>query len=118
MPMPATLGDQSLIKMVWLNLLSNAIKFTSHKQSRLIEVGSILEEGKVIYYVKDNGIGFDMNQSNHLFGIFKRLPGAKSFEGTGGGLAIVQRIILNHNGKTWAEGKVNEGATFYFTLNS
>ncbi len=113
---PESQGDQSMIRLVWMNLLGNAIKFTSHKQNRLIEVGNSSEDGNIIYYVKDNGIGFDMNLSNQLFGIFKRLPGARSFKGIGGGLAIVQRIILNHNGRIWAEGKVNEGAIFYFTI--
>jgi PAS domain S-box-containing protein len=113
---PVGYGDPSLMRQVWVNLISNAIKFSSKTTNRTIEVGCNTEGIENIYFVKDNGAGFDMAYSNKLFGVFQRLHSAKDFEGTGVGLAIVQRIILRLNGRIWAEGKVNEGATFYFTL--
>jgi len=115
---PAALGDSSMVKQVWVNLIGNAIKFTSKKTDRLIEVGVIAGNKENIYFVKDNGAGFDMAHAAKLFGVFQRLHTIKEFDGIGAGLAIVRRIILRHNGRIWAEGKVNEGATFYFTLPS
>jgi PAS domain S-box-containing protein len=113
---PSTPGDPSMVKQVWVNLIGNAIKFTSKKTDRHIEVGVMAGENENIYYVKDNGAGFEMAHATKLFGVFQRLHSLKDFDGIGAGLAIVRRIILRHNGRVWAEGKVNEGATFYFTL--
>jgi PAS domain S-box-containing protein len=110
-------GDEKLIRQVFINLLSNAIKYTNDTQSAIIEVGSKDEIDEVIYYVKDNGVGFDMQFAHKLFGIFQRLHSEDEFEGTGIGLPIVKRIIERHGGRVWADGKVNKGAIFYFALN-
>ncbi|OGS23627.1 MAG: hypothetical protein A2297_08335 [Elusimicrobia bacterium RIFOXYB2_FULL_48_7] len=113
---PDAPADRVLIKQVFINLLTNALKFTAIKKNVIIEIGGNPEPGRNVYYVKDNGVGFDMQYANKLFGIFQRLHGQEEFEGTGIGLAIVKRIITRHGGEVWAEGKVNEGATFYFSL--
>lgn len=113
---PPAFGDSSMMRQVWVNLISNAIKFSSHKAKQLIEIGCNTEGSQNHYYIKDNGDGFDMLYINKLFGVFQRLHAESDFEGTGVGLAIVQRIILRMNGRVWAEGKVDEGATFYFVL--
>jgi len=109
-------GDQSLINQVFVNLLSNAIKYSSKKERPLIEVQSRLNETEIVYSVKDNGAGFDMQYADKLFGVFQRLHKAKEFDGTGVGLAIAQRIIIKHSGRIWAEAKPEEGATFFFSL--
>jgi PAS domain S-box-containing protein len=114
--LPPSSGDRALIRQVVTNLLSNAAKYSRKSGSPKVEVGGYSENGENIYFVKDNGVGFDMAYSNKLFGVFQRLHGPEEFEGTGVGLAIVQRIIQRHGGRVWANGKVNEGATFYFTL--
>ena len=111
-------GDESLIREVFQNLLSNAIKFSKNEKSPVIEIGGKVEDKENIYYVKDNGVGFDMKYSDKLFGVFQRLHSQEDFKGTGVGLAIVQRIVHRHGGRVWAEGKVGKGATFYFTLPS
>jgi len=115
-PLPPARGDQSMIRQVFVNLLSNAIKFTRPKGSGLIEIGCKVEDIQNIYCVKDNGVGFDMQYADKLFEAFQRHHRVDEFEGTGVGLAIVQRIIHRHGGQVWAEGEVNKGATFYFTL--
>jgi len=105
-----------LIKQVWGNLILNAIKYSKKKENPVVEIGAEIISGALTYYVKDNGAGFDMKHADKLFGVFKRLHADSDFEGTGVGLATVQRIIARHGGEIWAEAKVNEGATFYFTL--
>jgi PAS domain S-box-containing protein len=109
-------GDRTLIKQVYSNLLSNAVKYTKLKDKAYIETGGYREGDENIYYIKDNGVGFDMKYYDKLFGVFQRLHSADDYEGTGVGLAIVQRIIHRHGGRVWAQGKVEEGTTFYFTL--
>ena len=114
--LPLALADSSLLRQVWFNLLSNALKFTSRKERAVIEIGSDHKDDENVYYIKDNGVGFDMAFADKLFGLFQRLHSPKEFTGTGVGLAIVKRIIEKHGGRVWAEGKVHEGATFYFSL--
>ncbi len=112
----AAQGDHAMIRQVFANLISNALKFMKHQPKPAVEIGWYPEGNENIYYVKDNGIGFDMKYVSKLFGMFQRLHSAEEFDGTGVGLAIVQRIIHRHGGRVWCEGKINEGATFYFAL--
>jgi len=114
--LPEARGDASLLRQVWVNLLSNAVKFTLPKERGTIEVGAAPGEREVAYFVRDTGVGFDMGYSHKLFGIFQRLHPGDQFEGTGVGLAIVQRIVDRHGGRVWAEGREGEGATFHFSL--
>lgn len=117
-PVPACRGDRSLIKQVLVNLLANAVKFSRVRSVPSIELGGHSADGENIFYVRDNGVGFDMQYHDKLFGIFQRLHHDSEFEGTGIGLSIVRSIIHRHDGRVWAESKIDEGATFYFSLPS
>jgi len=114
--MPPSFCDDSLMLQVFINLISNALKFSERKTRPLIEIGCSIQHNSTFYYVKDNGVGFDMKFYDKLFGVFQRLHDIEDFKGTGIGLAIVQRIIIRHGGRVKAEGKINEGASFYFSL--
>lgn len=115
--LPSVYCDSVTFKQVWTNLISNAVKYSKLKEKPVVEIGAEDKGHEIIYYVRDNGDGFDMKYVNKLFGVFQRLHTDGKFEGTGVGLAIVHRIITKHNGRVWAEGKVGEGATFYFALS-
>ena len=114
--LPAARGDATLLKQAWTNLLANAVKFSSKRAQPVIEVSGHEDGAQCVYCVKDNGAGFDMRYCEKLFNVFQRLHPEDEFEGTGVGLAIVQRVISRHGGRVWAEGKVDEGAAFYFSL--
>lgn len=115
-PLPVACGDRVLLQQVLSNLISNSFKFTSTRETAIIEVGAETGKDENTYYVKDNGVGFNMKYSDKLFGLFQRLHGQNEFEGTGVGLSIVQRIIRRHGGDVWAEAEVDKGATVYFSL--
>jgi len=116
--LPDCIGDPALLRQVFANLLSNAFKFTRRKETTIVEIGWREQDGETVYFIRDNGAGFDMQYAQKLFGAFQRLHGGDEFEGTGVGLSIVQRIIHRHGGRIWAEGEVEKGATFFFTLGS
>jgi light-regulated signal transduction histidine kinase (bacteriophytochrome) len=114
--LPLAECDPVLMRQVFQNLIANALKFTRPRECAVIEIGSREENGRLVISVSDNGVGFDMKYMDKLFGVFQRLHQAEDFEGTGIGLATVQRIVQKHGGRVWAEAEVGKGATFYFTL--
>jgi light-regulated signal transduction histidine kinase (bacteriophytochrome) len=115
-PVPVAFGDKMMIHQALINLFSNAIKFTGNKDIAEIDFGFIGDNNEIVYYIKDNGVGFDMRYYDKLFGVFQRLHSEAEFEGTGVGLALVYRIISRHGGRVWAKGEAQRGAVFYFTL--
>jgi light-regulated signal transduction histidine kinase (bacteriophytochrome) len=118
-PLPKVIGDASLLKQVLTNLIDNAIKYSRTRDPATIEIGCAGHEaGRAILFVRDNGVGFDMLYADKLFGVFQRLHRPEEFEGTGIGLATVRRIVSRHGGRVWAEGALDQGATFYVTLES
>lgn len=114
--LPPCSGDPALLKQVWINLVSNALKYTRRREVAVLEIGSKPSSLGTIYFIRDNGTGFDMRYAGKLFGVFQRLHRAEEYEGTGVGLALVQRIIHRHGGRVWVEAEVDHGATFFFTL--
>jgi light-regulated signal transduction histidine kinase (bacteriophytochrome) len=114
--LPPAQADPVLIRQVFFNLIDNAVKYTRKVEEPLVEISGRVDQDENVYIVQDNGVGFDMQYAQKLFGVFQRLHSSLDFEGTGVGLAIVQRVVQRHGGRVWAEGKVDQGATFYFTL--
>jgi signal transduction histidine kinase len=117
--LPDSNGDPNAIRQVWINLISNAIKYSRNNKEPNIEIGSFNDlslPNQQIFFIKDNGVGFDEKYKNKLFKVFQRLHAADQFEGTGVGLAIVEKVISKHGGKVWTEAEVNKGACFYFSL--
>jgi light-regulated signal transduction histidine kinase (bacteriophytochrome) len=116
--LPDAFGDENLISLVWTNLISNAIKYSKNKEKTVINIGGEKGIDTTMFYIRDNGAGFDMKYADKLFGVFQRLHKARDFEGIGIGLANVHRIITRHNGNCWAESEVGNGATFHFSLKN
>jgi light-regulated signal transduction histidine kinase (bacteriophytochrome) len=116
--LPAAYGDAHSMQRVWTNLLDNALKYSAPRQPAVIEVGVREVDGATAFFVKDNGVGFDMQYAGKLCGLFQRLHSSEQFPGTGCGLAIVQRIVIRNGGRLWAEGQLDHGAIFYFVLPS
>ena len=116
MDIPDCQADPLLLRQVYFNLLGNAIKYTRRQGSAMIKIGWLREHEQIVYFVQDNGTGFDMLYAGKLFQLFQRLHSAEEFEGTGVGLASIQRIISRHNGRIWTEAQLGKGATFFFTL--
>jgi light-regulated signal transduction histidine kinase (bacteriophytochrome) len=115
-PLPSIIGDPTLLHQAWSNLIGNAIKFSGAMPRAMIEIKAIQKDNEAVYFVSDNGAGFDMQYADKLFGIFQRLHRESEFKGNGVGLAIVQRVIRRHGGRVWAESEVGKGSTFYFGL--
>jgi signal transduction histidine kinase len=114
--LPPARGDAGLLQQVWANLIGNALKYSRTRREPRIEIAASEQNGDLVYSVRDNGVGFDPVYADKLFGVFQRLHSAQEFEGTGVGLALVRRILERHGGRIWADGKLDQGATFYFTL--
>jgi light-regulated signal transduction histidine kinase (bacteriophytochrome) len=114
--LPSAKGDPAMVLQVFINLVSNAVKFTGLREKAKIEVGCLSDRSPSVYFVRDNGVGFNMKYYSRLFGVFERLHRREEFDGTGIGLAIVQKIVQRHGGTVWAESVVDQGATFFFTL--
>ncbi len=115
-PLPQVLGDYNLLRQVWVNFIANAVKYSRPRNRAKIEIQAVTKDHEIIFQVRDNGVGFDMAYADKLFGVFQRLHPESEFEGTGIGLANVRRIVQRHGGRTWAEGKMEEGSAFYFSL--
>jgi light-regulated signal transduction histidine kinase (bacteriophytochrome) len=115
-PIPDVRGDINAVRQVWINLISNAVKYSAKRAAPVIEIGFIHRQGETVFFVKDNGVGFDEKYKHKLFRVFQRLHSADDFEGTGVGLAIVEKVITKHGGRVWAEAAVDKGACFYFSL--
>jgi len=115
-PLPEVYSDYNLLRQVWINLIDNAVKYTKPKENALISIGFEEENDKLLFHISDNGVGFDMKYSQKLFGVFQRLHSSDQFDGTGIGLANVQRIILRHGGTVWANAEVDKGASFFFSI--
>lgn len=113
---PDVKGDMNALRQVWINLISNAVKYSGNREQPRIQIGSYREKGQTVFFTRDNGVGFDEKYKDKLFKVFQRLHSADEFEGTGVGLAIVEKIVTKHGGSVWAEGEVNRGASFYFSL--
>jgi light-regulated signal transduction histidine kinase (bacteriophytochrome) len=115
--LPLVVCDPTLVRQVFQNLISNALKYSRPRSPAVIEIGQTKKEGENVIFVKDNGVGFEMKYADKLFGVFQRLHAAQEFEGTGIGLATVERIVHKHGGRVWVDAELNRGAIFYFTLS-
>jgi light-regulated signal transduction histidine kinase (bacteriophytochrome) len=114
--LPAAQGDRALLRQVWVNLIDNAVKYTKSRMKSEIAIAGSTEDSENIYWIEDNGVGFEMEYAHKLFGVFQRLHPGKEFEGTGVGLALAQRVVQRHGGRVWARAEIDKGATFYFAL--